>query len=192
MLVRGKKSTVNSWEETAVDSLSSSKASSERDITSTPKTVNNGVRLIVRISKPLMKDVIYTEIWISMEMSQCCNSVSHFLLFMKTNWETNLRVMQIVIVKTKHSKWHNSEVIWGIWRVWNGSNVLPWAISSLDSNEWCCLVFCRSDCKVLDLELFIAEAYISHMKKAAVISLILLSPTCFFLFTSSKGDGNLK
>lgn len=62
MLVRGKKSTVNSWEETAVDSLSSSKASSERDITSTPKTVNNGVRLIVRISKPLMKDVIYTEI----------------------------------------------------------------------------------------------------------------------------------
>lgn len=62
MLVRGKKSTVNSWEGMSVDSLSSSKASSERDITSAPKAVNNAVRLILRISKLLMKEVIYTEI----------------------------------------------------------------------------------------------------------------------------------
>lgn len=81
MLVRGKKSTVNSWEGMSVDSLSSSKASSERDITSAPKAVNNAVRLILRISKLLMKEVIYTEIWISMEMSQCCKCQSFSFIY---------------------------------------------------------------------------------------------------------------
>lgn len=122
MRMRGKKSTVNSWEGMTVDSLSSSNVSSERDNTRTAKAVNNAVRLISRISKPLMKDVIYTEIWISVEMSQCCNCVSHFLLFMKINWETNLRVVQIVIVTTMHSRWHNFRVVWGMRGVWNGSN----------------------------------------------------------------------
>lgn len=51
MLVEGKRSTLNSWEGMTVDSLSSTKASSERDITSVPKAVNNAVKLIIRISK---------------------------------------------------------------------------------------------------------------------------------------------
>lgn len=49
--LRGVRSTVYSWERMTVDSLSSSKASSERDITSAPKAVNSAVRLIVNISK---------------------------------------------------------------------------------------------------------------------------------------------
>lgn len=66
-----------------------------------------------------MKDFISTEIWICREMSQCCKCVRHVLLCMKINWETNLRVMQIVIEKTMHSKWLNFRVVWGMWGVWN-------------------------------------------------------------------------
>lgn len=42
---------MNSWERLTVDSLSSSQASSERAITSTPKAVNIAVRLVIRVSK---------------------------------------------------------------------------------------------------------------------------------------------
>lgn len=191
-LWRGKRSTVNSWEGMTVDRLSSSKASSERDITSTPKAVNNAVRLIIRISKAANERCDLYRNLNSMEMSQCCNCVSHFLLFMKINWETNLRVMQIVILKTMHSKWHNSGVIWGIRGAWNGSKFVPWAKSSLHSNESCCLEFCRSDCVDLDFELCVGDTCISCVeKKAADIFLFLLSPTCFILPSISPSSSFL-
>lgn len=48
---KGKSSAVNFWEVITADSLSSSKASSEWDITSIPKALDNAVRLIICISK---------------------------------------------------------------------------------------------------------------------------------------------
>lgn len=89
MLARGKTSAANSWEGMTLDSLSSSKASSGAGTLPfhSRKTVNNAVRLIVHIRKPLMKDVICTEMWISMETSQCSNCVSHSLFI----YENKLR-----------------------------------------------------------------------------------------------------
>lgn len=115
------------------------------DITSTPKAVNKAVRHIVRISKAANERCDLCRNVKRMEMSQCCNCVSHVLLFTKINCEANLGVMQMVVVKTMLSKWHNSGVIWGIRGAWNGSEFVPRATRHLHANETC-LGFYRSLC----------------------------------------------
>lgn len=125
-----------------------------------------------------MKDVIYKEIWISTEMSQCCNCASHVLLFMKINWESNLRVVQIVIVKTMHSKWHNFTVIWGMWGVWNASRFF-FAMSHKQFRlEWMMLFgMLLERLQGFGSSTVYCRCLYKSREKAADIFFILLSPT---------------
>lgn len=84
MLQRGKRSRVNSWEGTTVDSLSSSKASSERDITFDSLT-GKQCRHHAHLHVVTEKNQIITVISVSTPLSLCCTRRALFLLFMKTN-----------------------------------------------------------------------------------------------------------
>lgn len=125
-----------------------------------PKTVNNADRLITSISRPLIKDVNYTEKW-RRQSAAIVSVIFHYLWKSiekaTSGWCKLLLWEQCIpngIISESFGECDKSE---------NWSKFLPWATSSLDANEWCCSRSCRCYCRVLCIKLFNSNDIINHV-----------------------------